>query len=187
MNHPRRHLRYQDQAHGFTLVELMLFSAVLIVLSSIAFQSMFTLIAERKLRTASIELSGYLEVARNVALAENSPCTIALLKASGGIFGPDPAQKLNSCRSDKITIAPSLDLRDISGTENITVSVLANSGSLPLTFTPEGAIREGATVLISSKDVSVGSWCVEVQSPLATVRRGWRATGSESCDYTLEE
>lgn len=181
LHRPQRSL-HLDRA--FTVAELMLFSAILIVLSSIAFKSMYSLDAERKLRTASIELSGYLDVARNVALAENSPCTIAILQPTGGVFGPDPSQTTNSCRSG--TIARSLDLRLVSGDDKVSVAVMANSGVFPLTFTPEGAIREGATVLISSSEVRAGSWCVEVQAPLATVRRGWRATGSNACNYAIE-
>lgn len=177
--------RFRLQAIAFTMIELILFVTVFVLVSSIGFRSMFALMQQRKLRTAAVELSGYLQVARNVALTENSLCTIALTSRSGGVFGPDKSVLDNSCKDG--TIQPSLNLRDFSGSPKLRVEPLPNGGTYPITFTPEGTLVEGVTVLISSTDVVEGSWCVDVQAPLATVRIGWLPTGSNRCDYSIEQ
>lgn len=167
------------------MIELILFVTVLVLVSSIGFRSMFALLQQRKLRTAAIELSGYLQVARNVALTENSLCTIALTSQTGGVFKPDASVSGNACKDG--TITPSLNLRDLSGSTKLRVEPLPNAGTYPITFTPEGTLVEGATVLIRSTDVVDGSWCVDIQAPLATVRIGWLPANSNRCDYSIEQ
>lgn len=177
--------RSRLQAIAFTMIELILFVTVLVLVSSIGFRSMFALLQQRKLRTAAIELSGYLQVARNVALTENSLCTIALTSQTGGVFKPDASVSGNACKDG--TITPSLNLRDLSGSTKLRVEPLPNAGTYPITFTPEGTLVEGATVLIRSTDVVDGSWCVDIQAPLATVRIGWLPANSNRCDYSIEQ
>jgi len=184
---PRRHFRPSLQgSKAFTLVELVVFSSIIVTFASLAINSMYTFNEQRKLRMAAIELSGYLQVARSVALAENVACTIALTQSKGGLFAPDPKDTTNSCR--KGTISPSLNLGLFSASNSLTAQAIPGKGSFPITFSPEGTIRDGVTVLISSEAVSIGSWCVEVQAPLATVRTGWRQSGANAkCVYTTEQ
>lgn len=177
--------RSRLQGIAFTMIELILFVTVFVLVSSISFRSMFSLLQQRKLRTAAVELSGYLQVARNVALTENSLCTIAIKDQNDGVFGPDPSVDGNACKDG--TIQPSLNLRDLSGSSKLRVEQLPNAGTYPITFTPEGTLVEGATVLIRSVDVVEGSWCVDVQAPLATVRIGWLPENSNRCDYSIEQ
>jgi Tfp pilus assembly protein FimT len=169
--------------NAFTIVELVMVSAVLLTLSSLALRSMFFFSEQRKLRTAAVELSGYLQVARNVANAQNAPCIIALTNNDGGIFSPDPSAG-NACKDG--TIQPAVRLRSHSGSRNLRATALSGGGGFPLTFTPEGTVRQGTTVLISSSDVPEGAWCVDVQAPLATVRLGWQSTGG-TCNYAIEQ
>lgn len=175
--------RVSSPEKAFTLIELVLVGAVLAILSSMVFRSMFVFNEQRKLRVAAVELSGYLQVARNVANARNAPCTIALSQANGGVFIP-AAGAGNACQPG--TIAPAVRLADLSGSSKLQAATLPGAGTYPLTFSPEGTVRQGATVLLSSADVPDGAWCVNVEAPLATVRLGWRQTGG-SCDYTLEQ
>ena len=177
--------RSRLQALAFTMIELILFVTVFVLVSSIGFRSMFALLQQRKLRTAAVELSGYLQVARNVALTENSLCTIAMTNQTEGVFGPDTSVSGNSCKDG--TIQSSVNLRNFSGSRNLRVEPLPNAGTYPITFTPEGTLVEGATVLIRSTDVVEGSWCVDVQAPLATVRIGWLPANSNRCDYSIEQ
>lgn len=185
MSPPRRHLLRSRQIRGFTIVGAMVYAALLMSISVLGFHSMRAFLEERKLRVAAIELSAYLEIARSVALTDETPCVIAMTSSSNGVFGVDTSVTNNSCRVGKIS--PSLNLRAVSGSTNLSVSFLPGSGTFPLTFHPEGTTRSGATAVLSSPDVPAGAWCVDVQAPLARVRTGWRASGSDICQYGLEQ
>ena len=184
MKYPTAPRKACSQDRAFTLIELMLFTSVMLIVSSTGFHSMYKFNEQRKLRTAAIELSGYLQVARNVAAAENSACIITLPQQGGWMIKPDTTQG-NACREG--TIQTSLDLRELSGSRKLTLSTPTDSGTYPLTFTPEGTILSGATTLISSTNVTEGSWCVDVQAPLATVRIGWRDQTTKTCNYAIEQ
>lgn len=182
---PFHRLSPSRPSRGFTLVEGIIYAGLLMSFSVVGFRSMFAFIEGEKLRMAAIELTSYLEVARSVALTDESPCVIALGSSSGGIFSPDTSVSTNSCRAGKIDTT--LNLKQLTGSSNLSVSILPGAGSYPLIFNPEGTTRNGVTVLISSNNVPSGSWCVDVQAPLATVRRGWLARDSNLCSYTLEQ
>ena len=189
MKYPTAPRKACSQDRAFTLIEMMLYTSVLLFVSSTGFNTMYKFNEQRKLRTAAIELSGYLQVARNVAAAENAACIIALTQEGGWMIKPDPSQG-NACRQG--TIQLSLDLRELSGSRKLTLRTLPEYGTYPLTFTPEGTIMSGATMLISSTNVTEGSWCVDVQAPLATVRIGWRDEKKNNekdkiCNYAIEQ
>ena len=182
---PRIHLRHHHLIKAFTVVELMIYTALAASLGSIGFKSMLNFMEERKLRSAAIELSSYLEIARNVASGANSSCVIKINAAASGTFGPDTSNSSNACRAG--TINPSLELRTLTGSRNLQVKVITEDDNTSLTFNPEGTTLRGATVLITSSDVESGGWCVDVQSPLATIRRGWIAKGANICNYAVEQ
>lgn len=170
--------------NAFTLIEMVLVSAILLTLSTVALRSMFTFNEQRKLRTAAVELSGYLQVARSVANAANAPCTIDLTAANGGVFEPD-SSATNACAPSKVNLPPAVRLGALSGSRDLKATLLTG-GTFPLTFTPEGTVQQGATVLLSSDNVPNGAWCVNVQAPLATVRLGWQQDGG-TCNYAIEQ
>ncbi|MEB3335719.1 MAG: GspH/FimT family pseudopilin [Cyanobacteriota bacterium] len=178
-------VRRRSDSHSFTLVETMLAAAALLILTSLLMRSMFHFNEQRKLRTAAAELVGYLQVARSVANGSSEPCFIALSQEQGGIFAPDPTAAKNSCEAGKIST--SLRLAALSGSRNLRAAVIPNSGSFPLRFNPEGTVRNGVTVLITSTDTPLGGWCVEVQAPVAIMRTGWRAANADSCNYLVEQ
>jgi Tfp pilus assembly protein FimT len=173
------------RACAFTLVELLVFTSIVFALSAIGYNSMSSFSEERKLRAASIELSGYLENARTMAQASNAPCVITIKSETGGIFDTSASASTNSCR-DPGSIVTTLDLGQFSGANQLRVQVKPGSGTLPYTFTTEGTSRAGITFLVSSSVMKSGSWCVDVQWPLATVRRGWLPAGSSTCNYGIE-
>ncbi|MEB3317697.1 MAG: GspH/FimT family pseudopilin [Cyanobacteriota bacterium] len=162
----------------------MLYTVLAASLGSVSFKTMLNFMEERRLRSAAIELVGYLEIARNTASAANNPCVIKIISDNTGEFGPDASQSGNACRSG--TVIPTLKLRTLSGSNNLRVRVISATG-YPLSFNPEGTTTNGATVLLSTSDVASGGWCVDVQSPLATVRRGWLASGANVCNYAVEQ
>lgn len=171
---------------AFTVVELLVFSSIILSLSAIGYNTMMTFSEERKLRAAGIELVGYLENARTMAQASNTPCTITITNENGGVFNPDPSASPNSCR-ERDSIIGSLNLSQVSGSNHLIVEVDSGTGTVPFTFTPEGTAPTGITFLIRSSTMTVGSWCVDIQPPLATVRRGWRQQGSSTCNYAIEQ
>lgn len=171
---------------AFTLVELLVFSSIILSLSAIGYSTMMSFSEERKLRAAGIELAGYLENARTMAQASNTPCTITITNEDGGVFNPDPSANPNSCR-ERDSIISSLNLSQASGSDHLIVEVDSGTGRVPYTFTPEGTTPTGITFLIRSSTMTVGNWCVDIQPPLATVRRGWRQQGSRTCNYAIEQ
>jgi Tfp pilus assembly protein FimT len=185
MSPPRANSQFHHQSKAFTVLEAMIYSSLVITFAIVGFRSMRGFTDERKLRAAAVELSSYLEIARNVAFASNTQCTISIRNTEGGVFVPDASQPNNSCNGT--SIIPVYNLSTRSGIRNLTVEVMAGSGAYPLIFNPEGTTRAGATVVVSSSDVDAGSWCVDVQAPLGTVRRGWRARGADECNYALEQ
>lgn len=171
---------------AFTLIEVLLTSAVLLIFSTVAIRSMFTFNEQRKLRTAAVELSGYLQVARAVANAQNKPCTIKLKSEDGGVFTPDASFSDNACKDG--TLPPAVRLGGHAGSNNLKATPMPQKdrGTFPLTFTPGGTAREGATVRVSSAQVPAGAWCVDVEPPLGTVRLGWQQQDG-NCNYAIEQ
>ncbi len=172
--------------HAFTVVELLVFSSIVLSLAAIGYNSMAIFSEERKLRAAGVELVGYLENARTMAQSSNMPCSITITNEVGGIFSPQTSSGTNSCR-DPGSIVTTLNLSQFSGSDNLRVQVAPGSGNVPYTFTPEGTTRTGITFLISSTSMNQGSWCVDIQPPVATVRRGWRQQGSSTCNYAVDQ
>jgi prepilin-type N-terminal cleavage/methylation domain-containing protein len=173
----RSRTRYRNRA--FTLIEVLLVGALVGILSMVLIRSMFKFSEQRKLRTAAVELSGFLQVARNVASAVNAPCTIDLANETGGDF-----RHISSPSCGDGSMPPRVGLGGASGSRDIKAGIIR--GSYPLTFTPDGTLKNGATVRLSSSNVPDGAWCVDVQEPLATVRLGWQQ-GDAACNYGIEQ
>lgn len=163
---------------GFTIIEVVLVAAVLMILMAMGIRSMFVFSEQRKLRTAAVELAGFLQVARDVASTKNSPCTINLTAANGGIFTHAPS---SNCELG--SMPPSVGLGGHTGSRDLQVTVIR--GSYPLVFSPEGTVVQGATVQLSSQNVPDGAWCVDVLQPLATIRLGW-SPSNQACNYAIE-
>lgn len=168
---------------AFTLIELMVVVVVLALFSTMGLRSMFVFNEQRKLRTAAVELAGYLQLARTAANAANTPCTIALDSANGGSFKPASAADCKVDPAGAPFLPPSVRLGGLAGSRKLQATV--RQGSFPLTFTPEGTTELSATVELSSVDAPGRSWCVNVQAPLATVRLGW--LNGDQCTYTVDQ
>jgi Tfp pilus assembly protein FimT len=187
--HPlrRRGSRPKWGGEAFSIADILIYTSIMILTASIAVNTSFPLIEQRRLRSAAIELSSYLHAARSVALATNIPCIINLADNDGGVFEPDASSQDNSCHSDQRNIAPDVNLGEYVGSRNLRADVAGNSGHFPVTFTPDGTTNADVTVLLGSTTVSAGVWCVNLQAPLATVRIGWRPQGESNCNYAIEQ
>lgn len=168
---------------AFTFVELVIASTLVAVFATIGLRSMLAFQEQRKLRGAAVELSGYLQVARGAANAENAPCQIR--HTGDGAFSPVPSSEFsdNACREG--TMPASLNLRALSGNRRLQSEV----SGFPITFLPGGTVASSATVFLTSPTVPPpgAGWCVDVRSPLATVRIGWREGLEGSCTFTIEQ
>ena len=185
--HHRGGSRSKRGGEAFSIADILIYTSIMILTASIAVNTSFPFIEQRRLRTAAVELSGYLNVARSVALASNIPCVITLSENDGGVFRSVVNSQDNSCHTDQRNIAPEVNLGQFSGSRDLRADVASNSGSFPVTFTPDGTINTGVTVLLSSQNVPAGVWCVNLQAPLATVRIGWRPQGQSDCNYAVEQ
>ena len=154
---------------GFTLVEL------LVVVSVIGIGSLLSLVALRRshgsaaLRQAAIELSGYLQSARNQSSTATSSCVLGLNASL--VLGPT-ATSPNSCSA-----LPNLDLRGVTG-----LSSLAASGDTTVTFLARGLSSASTTTILSDPSVSQQA-CVFVSTPAALIKRGSRSGAGSNCDY----
>ena len=187
---PPARSRSKHPQEAFAIIDLLIYSSVLALVSLIVVRTTFPFIESRRLRSAAIELSGYLQVARSVALASNTRCIIHLSPKDGGVFESDTKETINSCNLSENNLAPSLNLSELVASRRLRADVLDKSGTFPITFTPDGTIDAGVTVLLSSTDVSDGVWCVNVEAPLATIRMGWRPgplDGKDECNYAIEQ
>jgi Tfp pilus assembly protein FimT len=180
----RPRCRHRDDA--MTFIDLLIYISLLILTSTAVVRTSYPFIEQRRLRTAAIELSGYFQVARSVALATNVPCIITLNQNDRGVFMPDSNPQNNSCSPTLRHIPPVVKLADYSGSRNLSADVAANSAGFPITFSPDGTINNNVTVLLSSTNVPQGVWCVNIQAPLATIRTGWRPAGESNCNYSIE-
>ena len=187
-NRPMSVVARVNQANkAFSLAEILIYAFVLTTTSAIAFRLVSSFIELWKLRSAAIELSGYLKAARSAAMATNTPCSIDLSQQDSGIFVSPVNPQTNPCQSLSVTLFPSINLGEFVSSPDLKAEVLSGSGSFPLSFTPDGTTNSGVTILLSSKRVSDGVWCVDVQAPLATVRMGWRAKDKTNCNYQIEQ
>lgn len=180
---PRSTALRRSRSPAFTFVELAIAATLVACFSAIGLHSMLAFTEQRKLRSAAVELSGYLQVARSVANAENAPCQIG--HGGDGVFAPVPTGEFSGNACSGGTIPPSLNLRALSGSRRLESEV----SGFPVTFLPGGTVASNASVFLTSPAVppTGAGWCVDVRSPLATVRLGWRAASEASCTFTIEQ
>lgn len=173
----------RGRAKAFTLVEIAIASFLFMFLASIGLGSVMMFTEQRKVRSAAVELSGYLQVARSVAYAENIRCQIDLTDSTLPIFAPTTSKSFpdNACLES--VLPPSINLRALSGSRNLTATTVG----FPLIFNPGGTLGKGAMVRLGSTDVPNAFWCVDVRAPLATIHLGVASSVEAACQFAIEE
>ena len=73
------------KSSGFTLIELMIFIAIVAILSAVAIPNIIGWLANYRLRSAASDLLSNLQLAKVTAIKTNANCTVTFKQPVGGI------------------------------------------------------------------------------------------------------
>lgn len=151
---------------GYTLVELLASLAVLGILISIGFNSVFEFYQQRRLRSAALEVIGMIQEKRAFVAAQRLTAPDSCLSLNPA----DPSSPINQGM--------------VSGVTGLGVKTEAGAPPSPLCFTAEGFVLTPMTLVVSSPAVSrQGDWCVVISPLLAQPHLDWRPNGQISCRF----
>lgn len=85
---------------AFTMSELMVTVAVLIIFAAIGLRSFAGFYEQQKLRTAALALAALLRNSRALAMKNNAPCQIIRTDSATATFGADTTLTGNACVAD---------------------------------------------------------------------------------------
>ena len=171
-------------SRGFTLVELLITAAVLVVVSSVSFPAVLRFYEEQKLRQAAIELQSHLLRGRTLAQRLQTNCALAIsngttvqVSATAGVIN-------NACASG--SLAP-LNLTAEIGVLGLCIS---NADGGPATcsppagisFLPLGVLAGAPQTLYLSGTGTRTQACVDLS--LTLIRVGFRNGSSGACTYS---
>lgn len=169
---------------GFSLPELLVIAATLVVLTSISFPTLVRFYEAQKLLQAAVELQSWLLNARALGRRTDLSCIVSFSAAGA------TARVFDTTTSTATATSCSPDLR-LNSLTSVSGLCLSNNGSTgtacaapsSLIFTPLGVISgAGATVYVASAATPV-QYCVDVR--LTLIRVGSRNNSIAACNYTL--
>jgi prepilin-type N-terminal cleavage/methylation domain-containing protein len=157
---------------GFTLVELLVTLAVLMLVAGLAMAYGSAGLARLRVEMASRRVLLGLEEGRSAALRTGQPCGLQL--GENGWQAP-VASSLAPCAGVNVPLV-----------EGIEVSLVEMEHNLPTTvrFTSNGLVLDGGTVVLRSEGTDLER-CVVVSLPLGVTRVGRMASGSCQRDLSV--
>jgi prepilin-type N-terminal cleavage/methylation domain-containing protein len=162
----------KKHSSGFTLVELLVTLAVLMLLAGLAMAYGSAGLARLRVEMASRRVLLGLEEGRSAALRSGQPCGLQL--GANGWQAPT---------SSSLAACPGVNVALVEGIEASLVEVEHN---LPNTvrFTSNGLVLDGGTVVLRSDGTDLER-CVVVSLPLGVTRVGRMASGSCQRDLSV--
>lgn len=183
--------RLGQRPSAFTLMELILTVAVLVILTGLLVQVSQRDWRREQVNAVLIELSGWLETVRRAALKGNS-CTVTIAKDTYRIGDAKTLGQLQSQppgQQDPIASCGSVQpftLKGIAGNQAITVA-----SSVSVTFTPAGTLfpppASPIVISIGLADDSAPTRCLQLEGLLGAIDVGTPSSGeggAQACTIT---
>lgn len=181
------------RAAAFTLVELLVAVAVLVLLTSVSFPNLVRFYETQKLRQAAVELQSQLLRGRTLARRLQSPCRLAISNGANGatVQVTAPSTVLvnniainNACASTNLSTlnlttevgVRGLCVRDTDGGPSTCTAPAA------IDFVPLGVLVGAPRTLYISGTATTQQFCVDLN--LTLLRLGFRNATSGACTYT---
>ena len=168
---------------GFTLVELGVVMAILVLASAASFPSIVAFYQEQRLRQAGIELQSLLLNARTLSQRQRGTCSVVRQIATPTLFTADASVSGNVC--SRATLS-NLDLAGLTGLRNLCVYTSLNNNcaaTITVAFSPLGVLAGTPRTLFLSDTSNATSTQVCLDLSLALIRLGTRSGNSGSCAF----
>lgn len=124
---------------GFTMIELMVVTAIVAILAVVAFGSLQSQLPRARTNSAARQLKADLQKAKLEAIKRNTPCLVQFTVAAGNNSGSCntciDSNGDNVCTAANDTMITTLDLNDFDGAA---VTNADFSGNLVFVFNPRG-------------------------------------------------
>lgn len=168
---------------AFTLTELAVAAAVLIMVSALSFPALVSSFEEQKLRQAAIEMQSLLLRGRTLAQRLQGTCQMTIASNATAPASVSVSVSGGVCSTSDLSTH---NLRQLSGVRALALSCSTTPCSVE--FNALGAINGNPQILylsipaINNRSISNAQFCVNVG--LTLIRVGSRNGSSGACNYT---